>query len=71
MIEFLTTPKTAILFAIALSAFMSVFLTLFLVIGGWNLLGSLAFCIPLSVATVTIGMVAGAFVFHAHKKITN
>lgn len=71
MIELLTTPKVAILFATIIAIFLTIVLTGFLTIAGLPLVSSFAFCLPLSIVTTLCIMVFGAILFHAHKIIKN
>lgn len=69
MIELLTTPKTAILFAIISTVVLDAILTLFITLEGLPFISSIAFCTPLSIVVVGGMMIAGGIVFHAHKQI--
>lgn len=69
MIELLTTPKVAILFAIISTIVLDVILTMFITMEGLPFISSLAFSTPLSIVVVAGMMIAGAVVFHAHKQI--
>lgn len=69
MIELLTTPKNAIIFAIVITLFLTISLTCFLTISGLPLISAFAFCLPLSLITTVLIMIFGAIMFHAHKII--
>ena len=70
MIEFITTPKTAILFTIISTIIVSIVLTGFVTLAGLPFISALAFCAPLSLVTVVGIMLVGGVIFHAHRKIT-
>lgn len=70
MIELITTPKIAILFAIISTIILTVVLTGFIAIAGLPIISAFAFCFPLSIVVIGGLMIAGGLVFHAHKKIT-
>lgn len=69
MIELLTTPKNAIIFAIVITLFLTICLTGFLTISGLPIISAFAFCFPLSLVTNLVIMIFGGFLFHAHKII--
>lgn len=71
MIELLTTPKTAIIFAVVAAIVLDAILTTFLHVSGLPWIAAGAFCTPLSVVVIAGLMGAGAVVFHAHKQITS
>lgn len=52
MIEFITTPKTAILFTIISTIIVSIVLTGFVTLSDIPFIISLAICVPLSVCVV-------------------
>lgn len=70
MIELITTPKNAIIFAVIATLALASTLTVFIWAHGLAFISAAAFCVPLSIVVVGALMLSGGIVFHAHRIVS-